>query len=601
MLARSSLESSQTLCRGRALSRARAAGAAIGLLAFVSFMPSPKAAEPARDYSAVTDARLVSPEPRNWLMYRRTYDSWGYSPLDKINARNVQGLVPVWSASTGTAEGHQSPPIVNDGTMFITTPFNQVLAFDAASGELLWRYQRRMPPDIRMGHPTNRGVALYGDKLYMATSDAKVVALDARTGRVVWDKAVEDYNGGYYMTMAPLAARGKIMVGVSGGERGIRGFVVALDAESGKEVWKTYTIPGPGEPGHDSWPGDSWKTGGAPVWVTGSFDPALGLTYWGTGNPGPWTGDRRPGDNLYTSSVLALDVETGKLRGYHQYHWNDSWDWDEVSAPLLDRRAARRPHGARPSASRARRLPLVPRARRVRHLVRRGEAVREAERVHEHRSEDRSPDLRRVAQAGRWQEREVLPVSLGRERLAAGRIQSEDRASSTFPRTRTSAARWKATTSEYRRGQQFTAAQTNDFTVAAGATHIGELQAWNVKTRERAWTHEYASPNWGPVLATAGGVVFEGGTSDRYFHAFDAATGKQLWQYRTNSGITGVPTTFEVAACSTSPCSRAGASTRRACSGRIDKARGTETVVPQGGVVWVFALATQRQTDAPHG
>ena len=565
MLARSSLESSQTLCRGRALSRARAAGAAIGLLAFVSFMQSPKAAEPGRDYSAVTDARLVSPEPRNWLMYRRTYDSWGYSPLDKINARNVQELVPVWSASTGTAEGHQSPPIVNDGTMFITTPFNQVLAFDAASGELLWRYQRRMPPDIRMGHPTNRGVALYGDKLYMATSDAKVVALDARTGRVVWDKAVEDYNGGYYMTMAPLAARGKIMVGVSGGERGIRGFVVALDAESGKEVWKTYTIPGPGEPGHDSWPGDSWKTGGAPVWVTGSFDPALGLTYWGTGNPGPWTGDRRPGDNLYTSSVLALDVETGKLRGYHQYHWNDSWDWDEVSRAALDRRAARRPHGSRPSASRARRLPLVPRARRVRHLVRRGEAVREAERVHEHRSEDRSPDLRRVAQAGRWQEREVLPVSLGRERLAAGRIQSEDRAA-LHSRERQPLQR------DGRRRLRISPRSTvhggPDERLHRRGRRDAHRRAASVEREdaERAWTHEYASPNWGPVLATAGGVVFEGGTTT-------ATSTRSTRRQASSSGSTartpGSPACrrrSRLAACSTSPCSRAGASTRRACS-----------------------------------
>ena len=167
----------------------------------------------------ITPQKLVSPEAGNWLMYRRTYDSWGYSPLERINTRNVGTLVPVWSASTGTTEGHQSPPIVNDGVMFITTPFNQVFAYDAKTGDLLWRYRRQMPPDIRMGHPTNRGVALYGDKVYMATSDAKVVALNAKTGAVVWDKAVADYNTGYYMTMAPLAARGKIMVGVSGGER----------------------------------------------------------------------------------------------------------------------------------------------------------------------------------------------------------------------------------------------------------------------------------------------------------------------------------------------------------------------------------------------
>jgi len=444
MLARSSLESRQTVCRRCAFSKARAASAAVGLLALVAFMQLAKAAEPARNYSAVTDARLVSPEPRNWLMYRRTYDSWGYSPLDKINARNVQELVPVWSASTGTTEGHQSPPIVNDGTMFITTPFNQVLAYDAASGELLWRYQRRMPPDIRMGHPTNRGVALLGDKLYMATSDAKVVALDARTGHVVWDKAVEDYNGGYYMTMAPLAARGKIMVGVSGGERGIRGFVVALDAETGSEVWKTYTIPGPGEPGHESWPGDSWKTGGGPVWVTGSFDPALGLTYWGTGNPGPWTGDRRPGDNLYTSSVLALDVETGKLRGYHQYHWNDSWDWDEVSAPLLIdvQRDGRTVHGLVHPArdgylwflERAESgISFVARSRTSLRTCSRASTRRPAARATTSRISLRSARARSIAHRSG-------AAKTGRPPRTARR-----RGCSTSPRTRISAARWQAT------------------------------------------------------------------------------------------------------------------------------------------------------------
>jgi len=589
MLARSSLESRQTVCRRCAFSKARAASAAVGLLALVAFMQLAKAAEPARNYSAVTDARLVSPEPRNWLMYRRTYDSWGYSPLDKINARNVQELVPVWSASTGTTEGHQSPPIVNDGTMFITTPFNQVLAYDAASGELLWRYQRRMPPDIRMGHPTNRGVALFGDKLYMATSDAKVVALDARTGRVVWDKAVEDYNGGYYMTMAPLAARGKIMVGVSGGERGIRGFVVALDAETGSEVWKTYTIPGPGEPGHESWPGDSWKTGGGPVWVTGSFDPALGLTYWGTGNPGPWTGDRRPGDNLYTSSVLALDVETGKLRGYHQYHWNDSWDWDEVSAPLLIdvQRDGRTVHGLVHPA-RDGYLWFLERAESGISFVAAKPYVTQnvftsidPKTGRPSYDESHKPAVGKSAKycPSLWGGKDWPPAAYSPK---TGLLY--------IPANENLCSEMEGDDTEYRRGQQFTAAQTNDFTVAAGATHIGELQAWNVKTRERAWTHEYASPNWGPVLATGGGIVFEGGTSDRYFHAFDAVTGKQLWQYRTNSGITGVPTTFEVGGVQYVAVQSGWGVDAQGMLGRIDKARGTDTVVPQGGVIWVFAL-----------
>ncbi len=191
-------------------------------------------AQVASDYALVTDERLENPEPGNWLMFRRTYDGAGYSPLDQIDTRNVDELVPVWSVSTGITEGHQAPPLVNDGVMFVTTPLNYLLAIDARDGDVLWRYQRQMPFDIQIMHPTNRGVALYGDKVYMATTDAVVVALDAVTGEVVWETPVEDYNGGYYMTLAPLAVRGQILVGVSGGERGIRGFVTALDAETGE-------------------------------------------------------------------------------------------------------------------------------------------------------------------------------------------------------------------------------------------------------------------------------------------------------------------------------------------------------------------------------
>ena len=301
----------------------------------VTLLHTTTARQPASDYTPVTHERLRNPAPDDWLSYRRTYDGWGYSPLDQITADNVARLAPVWSLSTGVTEGHEAPPMVNDGMMFIATPQNQVMAVDARTGELRWRYRRRPPPGLQQLHPTSRGVGLWDDKVYLATTDAFVVALDAVSGDIVWEQAVEDYRTGYYMTMAPLVVDGKVMVGVSGGERGIRGFVTALDADTGTEVWKTYTIPGPGEPGNDSWPGDSWRTGGAPVWVTGTFDPDLNLTYWGTGNPGPWIGDARPGDNLYTNSVIALDADTGELKGHHQYHWNGSWDWDEIDAPLL--------------------------------------------------------------------------------------------------------------------------------------------------------------------------------------------------------------------------------------------------------------------------
>lgn len=547
-------------------------------------------AQPAeRAYTPVTDARLEAPEPRNWLMYLREYSSWSYSPLRQITTRNVRNLTPVWTMSTGTNEGHQSPPIVNDGIMFVTTPFNQVLALDAATGDLLWRYRHQMPPDIRMGHPTNRGVALYGDRVYTATSDARVVALDARTGRVVWNKAVENYNNGYYMTIAPLAARGKIMVGVSGGERGIRGFVVALDADTGEEVWKTYTVPAPGEPGNETWPGDSWRTGGGPVWITGSFDPALGLTYWGTGNPGPWTGDVRPGDNLYTNSVIALDVETGTMKAYHQYHWNDSWDWDEVAAPLLvDLPRNGRTVPGLVHAGRNGYLWMLERSANAISFIGAKPYVTqnvftsidpvtgrpEYDMTHK-------PEIGKRAQycPSLWGGKDWPPAAYN---PGTGFLY--------IPANENLCQELEGEEVEYRPGQQYVGARSTDFTVAEGATHIGELQAWNLKTGEKVWTQEFESPNWGPVMTTAGGLVFSGGTHDRYFRAFDAASGRLLWQHRTNSGITGVPTSFEVDGVQYIAVQSGWGVDAQGMTGRIDRARGTETLVPQGGVIWVFAL-----------
>jgi alcohol dehydrogenase (cytochrome c) len=221
---------------------------------------------------------------------------------------------------------HQAAPLVNGGVMFVTSPNNQVIAIDVKSGNLLWRYRRPLETGMNVPHQTNRGVALYGDKVFFAAGEAVLVALDARTGREVWTTVVADNTSGYYTTLAPLVAGGVVMVGASGGEFGIRGFVAGFDVDTGKERWRTYTVPAPGEPGSETWPkGDHWKTGGAPVWVTGNYDPETNLAYWGTGNGGPTIGDQRPGDNLYVTSTVALDVATGAIKGHHQYHPNDSW------------------------------------------------------------------------------------------------------------------------------------------------------------------------------------------------------------------------------------------------------------------------------------
>ena len=542
----------------------------------------------AAEYSPVTDERLLSPEPENWLMYRGTYDSQGYSPLDQINTENVAGLKPIWSFSTGMREGHQAPPVVNNGAMFVTTPNNHVLALDAASGELLWRYERDLPEDLSQMHPTNRGVGLYGNLVYMATADCFVVALDANTGEVVWETEIEDYGAGYYMTLAPLVAAGKVMVGVSGGEWGIRGFVAALDAQTGDEVWKTYTIPAPGEPGSESWPGDTWKTGGVPVWITGSYDPATELTYWGTGNGGPWTGDIRDGDNLYATSVVALEVDTGELRAHHQYHWNDSWDWDEVSAPLLI------------------------------DFMRDGETVPGL--VHPGRNGylwflSRSADDIGFVDAQPYVEQDVftsLDPNTGRpsydeeKKPGVGKPATfcpslwggKDWPPAAFsPRTRllyipandNVCSHMTGVEEEYRKGRTFMGAEAT-LVMDPEAEFIGELQAWNVDTAEEVWSVPFEHHNWGPVLATGGDLVFMGGTNDRYFRAFDANTGKVLWEQRTNSGVTGVPSSYSVNGKQhIAVLSGYGVDAEREQDALRILGR-SDLVVPQGGVLWVFAL-----------
>ncbi len=544
------------------------------------------------EYSPVTDARLAEPEPGNWLMYRRTYDSHGYSPLDQIDADNVHGLKPLWTFSTGLREGHQAPPVVNDGVMFVTTPFNNVLALDAASGDLLWRYRRDLPEDLSQMHPTNRGVGLHGNLVFMATADCFLVALDARTGEVVWEVEVEDYGTGYYMTLAPLVAEGKVMVGVSGGEFGIRGFVAAFDAATGAPAWKTYTIPAPGEPGSESWGGDSWKTGGVPVWLTGSYDPATGISYWGTGNGGPWTGDVRPGDNLYATSVLALDVENGALTGYHQYHWNDSWDWDEVSAPLL--------------------IDFTRGDRTIPGLVHAGRngylwfLEREPDGIG---FVDAKPYVRQDVFTG-------LDPETGRPSYEESKIPAVGRGA-TFcpslwggkdwppaafsPRTRllyipandNMCGHMVGEAQEYRPGRTFMGNDADEARIIIDddVTSLGELQAWNVDTFEEVWSVPFEeSHNWGPVLATAGDLVFLGGTNDRYFRAFDARSGELLWQQRTNSGVTGVPVSYEVDGRQyIAVVSGWGVDAER-LQDWLRRLGRSDTVVPQGGVLWVFGL-----------
>ena len=289
----------------------------------------------------VTFERLLHApsEPQNWLTYSGGYASQRHSALREIKPSNAASLELKWVFQAQSLENFETTPLVVDGVMYLTEAPNTAVALDAATGRIFWRYQHNPAASARpcCGR-VNRGLAILGERLYMATLDDELIALDATTGQPVWQKQIADPAVGYAMTLAPLVVKNKVIVGVAGGECGIRGFIAAFDGATGEEAWRFYTIPAPGEPGAETWKdaGDAWRHGGASVWLTGSYDAELNLTYWGIGNPGPdWNPSQRPGDNLYSDSVVALDADTGKLKWHFQFTPNDDYDYDSVQIPVL--------------------------------------------------------------------------------------------------------------------------------------------------------------------------------------------------------------------------------------------------------------------------
>lgn len=276
--------------------------------------------------------------PDQWLTYSGTFDGRRYTPLRQITPANVSRLRLRWVRQFAIRTGKiESTPIVVDGTIFTTEPPSDVVALDARSGSVRWWYKASVPDDLPIDTTaSNRGLAILRNTLFLGRLDCYLVALNATNGNVIWQTKVCDTSADYTMTGAPLIANGSVIVGVSGAEYGIRGFVAAYDPQTGKQRWEFNMIPGPGEFGHDTWKNDAWKSGGASTWVTGSYDPALDLVYWGTGNPAPaFNGDVRPGDNLFTDSLVALDASSGKLAWYFQFTPHDEHDWDATQTPLL--------------------------------------------------------------------------------------------------------------------------------------------------------------------------------------------------------------------------------------------------------------------------
>lgn len=290
-------------------------------------------------FTPVSSDRLLNAEsePHNWLMYSGNYNAQRYSALTQLDRRNVSELEIAWVHQLSVLDRAETTPLVVDGVMFITESPSTVIAVDATSGRPYWRYEHQLPEEIIIccGR-NNRGVAVQGDTVLMSTLDAHLVALDAKTGSVRWETEVQEATAGYSKTDAPLVVGDKVFTGIAGGEYGIRGLIDAYNINTGEREWRFNTTPGPDHPDNRTWSGDSWRTGGAATWMTGSYDPDLNLIYWGTGNPGPdYDGSVREGDNLYSDSVVALDADTGELKWYFQFTPHDIHDWDSTQIPVL--------------------------------------------------------------------------------------------------------------------------------------------------------------------------------------------------------------------------------------------------------------------------
>ena len=476
-------------------------------------------------------------EPGNWLTYSRNYQGQRFSPLNEIDTSNVAKLKVQWALQF-PAPTNEVSPIVVDNIMYVTGP-NSAAAIDARTGRTLWTWKRPIPSDyhsVGFGR-VNRGPAVLDDKLFVTTLDCYLVALDLKSGAQLWISKVGDYKAGYSMTVAPLAIDGKVVVGVSGGEAGIRGFVDAYDAKSGEQAWRFWTIPGPGEPGHETWTGDSWKTGGGSTWVTGAFDPDLKLIYWGVGNPGPdWNGDVRPGDNLYTCSLLALDADTGKLRWYFQFTPHETHDWDAAHVPILF-----------DAKINGRERKLIANANRnaFYYVLDRGTGEFIAGRPYAKQTWARGLDSKGhpiVLPDTEPTEKGALVWPNANGATVWFSPSYSPQTSLFYVAVREIGSVYFKRSAEYKEGT-FYAGGGEDELPADDAS--GEIRALDPTTGELRWEFKLHSPPWAGVLSTSGGLVFSG-SDEGNFYALDARTGKPLWDFQSGGTISANPISFNV-------------------------------------------------------
>jgi len=486
---------------------------------------------------------------QNWLHYGKDYETTRYSALSAVNRDNIKSLVPAWNLSFGVLEGQDSQAVAVNGTVYVTTSFNKVLAVNGETGEQLWKYERELPGDVfpkLCCDVVNRGVAVYKNRLYLATLDAHVVALDNQTGKVIWDKKIGDYTYAETFTVMPLVVNNKVIFGTAGAEYGVRGWVAAIDADTGAPAWKTYTIPAPGEPGNDTWAGESWKYGGGSAWITGAYDPTNNSLYWGIGNPGP-DFDRhvRLGDNLFSNSTLVMDADSGKIKSYFAYTPNDPYDYDGVNEHILV------DLGGKKMWIHASRNGHVYGMDRV-NTISRGPGLNEHKclwvntlLVVNYISQPISPSHKNCRPVYDWPKMDVVY-----DRVTTNIAPSLDGGKEWHPAAYSHRTKMvyvpvydfsmdlQAKKMEWKRGEWYLGAKVITFNAGAGHN-----KAYDAATGKLVWSKSQSWPATSGMLATGGGLVFYG-DPDGYFNAVNDETGEHLWAFQTGSSIHGNPTTY---------------------------------------------------------
>jgi len=526
------------------------------MLAGTAFAQQPQASDPIKNLTPVTDAMLRNPPAADWLMWRRAYNGWGYSPLDQINKDNVKNLQPAWtwSLSSGATE---TTPIVHDGVLFIFNAADKIQALNAATGDLIWEYKRDLPAKLLTDIPNvlaKRNMAIYDDKLITATSDAHVVALDAKTGKVVWDHATADWTKGWRYTGGPFIVNGKVIQGMTGCGNAEPGgcFITGHDIKTGEELWRVNTIAHPGDPNFDTWNGLPMESRfGASAWISGSYDPDQNLVFYGTGQPYPWIAEMRgtlpakPGAKhsaLYSDSTLAINPDTGQLKWHHQHLEDDTWDLDYVYERLLVDLPVN--GETRKAVITAGKLGIVEALDRTN-----GQWLWHKETVPQNVVASIDP---------KTGEKTINPAAIPHIGSTTVNCPAD-------PGGRT----WAATAYSPKTGMLYM-----------------PLNAIKLADRSTAWSYRQRAPETTAVLPTGGGLVFSG-SWDRWFRAFDDATGKVLWQTRLNNVISAFPISYSVNGKQYVAVAVGGGST-------MSKALATltpEIQNPDGGsVLWVFAL-----------